>query len=107
MSAELMSALLSRVFEVKTLVEKGTIRAVILRGNGVHFCTGGYAKSSGRYLGNGENRSGENLETSLKVVTSIRKLPIPSIAIVHGKLIGGGIALAMAADWRICPKNYF
>ena len=105
MSAELMSTLLTRVLEVKTLAEKGTIRAVILQGKGAHFCTGGYVQSSGRYLGKGENRSNENAETSLNVVTSIRKLPVPTLAIVHGKLIGGGVALALATDWRICPNK--
>jgi enoyl-CoA hydratase/carnithine racemase len=39
------------------------------------------------------------------VATAIRNLPVPTICAVHGKLIGGGVALALAADIRVAAKN--
>jgi len=35
----------------------------------------------------------------------IRKLPAYTAAAVHGKLIGGGVALALSAEWRVCQKG--
>lgn len=39
------------------------------------------------------------------LATAIRNLPVPTICAVHGKLIGGGVALALAADIRVAAKN--
>ena len=29
-------------------------------------------------------------------------LAVPTFASIHGKAIGGGVAFALAADWRAC-----
>ena len=34
------------------------------------------------------------------LATHLRKMTIPTTAAVHGKLIGGGVALCLATQWR-------
>ena len=36
------------------------------------------------------------------ITASIRRLSVPKFVAVHGKLIGGGVAFALAGDWRAC-----
>lgn len=45
------------------------------------------------------------LDNASKVATEIRQLPIPTFCVAHGKLIGGGLALALATDWRVCASD--
>eukprot|EP00584_Thalassiosira_punctigera_P004712 CAMPEP_0172543632 /NCGR_PEP_ID=MMETSP1067-20121228/13971_1 /TAXON_ID=265564 ORGANISM="Thalassiosira punctigera, Strain Tpunct2005C2" /NCGR_SAMPLE_ID=MMETSP1067 /ASSEMBLY_ACC=CAM_ASM_000444 /LENGTH=329 /DNA_ID=CAMNT_0013330081 /DNA_START=151 /DNA_END=1136 /DNA_ORIENTATION=- len=35
----------------------------------------------------------------------MRKLSVPTLAAIHGKVIGGGLALSLAADWRVCSAT--
>jgi enoyl-CoA hydratase/carnithine racemase len=35
----------------------------------------------------------------------LRKLPVATTAAVHGKLIGGGVALSLAAQYRISSQE--
>ena len=71
--------------------------ALILQGVGAHFCTGA------RLEENGPDHSGLSIHDALghlnissEVAMGLRKLPITTAA-VHGKLIGGGVALSLAA----------
>ncbi len=44
-------------------------------------------------------------EMTAQTQESIRRLPIPVIAKIHGFCIGGGLALALAADIRFCDDE--
>jgi hypothetical protein len=35
-------------------------------------------------------------------VTLLRDLSVPVLSVLHGKLTGGGVALALNTDWRVC-----
>lgn len=30
---------------------------------------------------------------------------VPTFGAIHGKLLGGGVAYALATCWRVCPKG--
>ena len=89
----------------KQVAKNRDIRAIILSGEGVDFCTGLDVKSVMR------SRSGllkllwkwlpwqSNL--AQVVSTGWRKIPVPVIAAVHGRCWGGGLQIALGADFRI------
>ena len=94
-----MSDLLHCVKKTNVLSKEGSVKALVLAGMGSHFCTGGISIDT-----KGE-RSHPRLEILSQIVITMRKLPIPTLAIIHGKVIGGGLALSLAADWRVCTAK--
>lgn len=70
-------------------------RVVVLRHEGDYFC-------SGMELGGLEDYRRETLEETAslyqRLLTLIRRLPLPVVALLDGKAMGGGAGLAAAAD---------
>jgi enoyl-CoA hydratase/carnithine racemase len=86
-----------------------TIRAVILRGEGPAFSTG---LDVGSFFG----KPGKALRIFLKYgikSTNLaqeaawcwRRLPVPVIAVVHGRCYGGAFQIALAADFRFTTPD--
>jgi len=86
-----------------------TIRAVILRGEGRAFCSGLDIKNMFRSpvaaikLLVKPGRKASNLAQDVSVLW--RELPIPVIAVTHGKCWGGGFQIALGADFRYSSKD--
>lgn len=112
---EKMNALSLEMFETITstavsLRENSTIRAVILSGNGKAFCTGLDIKSVGVNPLNFPkllNKPGRTTHSNLAqdVAYIWRQLPFPVIASLHGMCFGGGLQIAMGADFRISTPD--
>ena len=84
------------------------VRAVILAGDGDAFCAGLDFGSVGK--GPAGVRAGcGKLPGGLNVVQRAcwawRELPVPVIAVLHGHCYGGGLQLALAADFRIATPD--
>jgi enoyl-CoA hydratase/carnithine racemase len=81
------------------------LRAVIISGAGVDFCSGLDVKAVMR------ERSGMrrllwkwlpgSANLAQRVSTGWRALPLPVIAAIHGRCWGGGLQIALGADFRI------
>lgn len=104
---EMFNALVDAARELKG---NRDLRAVILQGDGPAFSAGLDFASVGknqfaffRALLLRSPRRGTNLVQ--EVCWAWRDLPVPVIAVVHGRCYGGGLQLALAADFRFSTPD--
>lgn len=74
------------------------IRAVAIRGAGKDFCAGA---DLDELLASADRTVEENERSALalgEIFLALRRLPKPSVAIVHGRALAGGAGLATACD---------
>ncbi len=78
-------------------------RAVVLCSEGKHFCAG--ADFAGREADDQREGGASVASTLYGEAARIFRQPLPIVAAVQGAAVGGGLGLAMAADFRIgCPE---
>jgi enoyl-CoA hydratase/carnithine racemase len=76
-----------------------TVRVLVVRGAGEHFCAG--ADIGG--LGDGDR--GEYQRANDDAEVALATFPKPSLAVVTGACVGGGVSLAVACDLRIADTS--
>ncbi|MBJ8343083.1 crotonase/enoyl-CoA hydratase family protein [Antrihabitans sp. YC2-6] len=86
-----------------------SIRAVILQGAGTSFCSGLDFASVGKdQMGQIKGFAKLPVQTTntfQKACWGWRELPVPVIAVVRGHCFGGGMQLALAADFRFTTPD--
>jgi enoyl-CoA hydratase/carnithine racemase len=80
--------------------DKG-IRALVLTGEGKHFCAG-IDLAEGHRVDTTEVGGGVSLET---VFQRLENLAIPTVAVMRGAALAGGLELALHCDLRIAAEN--
>ncbi len=82
-----------------------TVGAVVLTGEGGHFCAGGDLRQliKRRELPVSERR--ERLEGLHDLIRSVRDCPKPVIAAVEGAAAGAGLSLALACDMLVAARD--
>ena len=93
------------------LAEAREVRAVVLSGNGRGFCAG-LDMGSMRGLAESKPNAGSLLERDERPENRAqrpayvwKRLPVPTIAAVHGVAYGGGLQVALGADIRIASPQ--
>lgn len=83
----------------------GDCRAVVLAADGKAFCAGANFGSSGPATPEAARaNSGQLYREAVRIFRNKK----PVVAAVHGAAIGGGLGLAMSADFRVtCPEARF
>jgi enoyl-CoA hydratase/carnithine racemase len=86
-----------------------TLRAVVLSGEGPSFCAGldfgSVLKSPAGIVRSFLPRPWRGTNTFQEACWAWRRLPVPVIAAVEGHCYGGGLQLALAADFRIASPD--
>lgn len=88
-----------------TAESDATIRCVILRGDGGHFCAGGNINGLQQRRQAGPPAQASMLERLNQLVEAMRACPKPLIAAVEGAAAGAGFALALACDLIVAAQD--
>jgi enoyl-CoA hydratase/carnithine racemase len=88
------------------LPQRGDTRALVLRGEGRGFCSGGDVHEIiGATLAMRPDELLDFTRMTGQVVKAVRECPVPVIAAIHGIAAGAGSVLALAADFRIVARS--
>jgi enoyl-CoA hydratase/carnithine racemase len=84
-------------------------RVLILTGQGRGFCSGGDVSGAdtehGAYMRMQLGHAREMRDGMQRVVLTLTRLDKPTIAMVNGAAVAGGLALALACDFRIAAAS--
>ncbi len=99
-SRELADGLLEAL---RRVTADASVRAVILCGNGKHFCTGGdiprlvsLTETAARY---------DEINNSATIIRLMTAMPKPVVAMVRGMAAGAGLGFMLAADMIVCASD--
>lgn len=81
---------------LESLDVDGVTRAVVLAANGKHFCAGADFSESGR---------DDTTADLYRAAVRLFRTETPIVAAVQGAAIGGGLGLALAADFRVAAPE--
>ena len=88
---------------LEKIAADNSIRVVILKGAGDHFCSGADINLFS------ENVPPDEWVVAMKgvgrIVKTLRAIPPPVIAVLKGVAVGGGANLALAADFVVAAEN--
>lgn len=96
-----MQELLTAIDEVRGLAEDGSVDGIMIEGTAPTFAAGVDLTLVSKLAGDPETPITAVGEMGHDFVESIRSLPVPTCARVNGTALGGGLELALAADYRI------
>ena len=104
-----LDMLYALVDAAKSLRKDRSLRAVILQGEGKAFCAGlDFASVMSKPLGILRafiKWGGRSTNIFQQACWAWRTLPVPVIAVTHGHCFGGGLQIALAADFRFTTPD--
>jgi methylglutaconyl-CoA hydratase len=96
---------LSEIFD--DLAKADHIRLVLIEGRGKSFSAGADLDWMRRAAGFTESENREDAEALARMLKQLRDLPQPTIALVHGPAVAGGVGLVAACDIAIAVRQSF
>ena len=87
------------------LAGNGHVRAIVLRGSGGNFAAGADISEFTTVRSNVEQGTRYHEETVKGALTAIAECPIPTVAMIEGACVGGGLEMACSCDLRIAATS--
>jgi len=85
--------------EVSALAARPEVRVLLVRGSGDHFCAGADISE----LTNGPGAEYRRINWAAE--EALASFPGPTVAVIRGNCIGGGVSIATACDLRIATHG--
>jgi enoyl-CoA hydratase/carnithine racemase len=103
-SGEMMRDFLNALLEAKDAISKNKVRVVLLRSAAAPkaFCAGA---DLGERIKMSIEEVSATLKTQRSIMDSVASLEVPVIASVSGIAFGGGLELALCADYRVLLQS--
>jgi 2-(1,2-epoxy-1,2-dihydrophenyl)acetyl-CoA isomerase len=84
------------------------VRAVVVRGEGDSFCSGLDRNLLVQVAGGGNGQGASIDAAELQgTIDAIDSCPVPTLAVIQGACVGGGVALMLACDLRVAADDAF
>jgi methylglutaconyl-CoA hydratase len=83
----------------------GSVRAVVLRGNGPVFSAGADVQWMSKMLGYSREENLADAQKAAQMLLALDRIPVPLIGRVHGAALGGGSGLAAVCDVVVAAEN--
>lgn len=96
---------LGLVRSIDALEEDDDIRAVVLSGEGRHFCAGGDLQTIDEICTSEADSIYTRLRRDFNAVERLYNFSKPTIAAIHGKVMGGGCGFSAACDFVCGDEN--
>lgn len=91
---------------IQTLQQQPGLRAVVFQGAGEHFCVGVNPHDFVRRMQQLPLlQAAHTIYETYRTFVGIRDLNVPVVCIAHGKVLGGGLATMLHADYRISTTD--
>lgn len=87
---------------VDGLRDSADARALVIRSDQKHFCAGADLKER---AGMTDEETMDFINRIGECFLTISALPFPTIALIHGAALGGGLELALSCDFRLCAEG--
>ncbi|WP_250468598.1 MULTISPECIES: enoyl-CoA hydratase [unclassified Caballeronia] len=101
MSIPMYEALLARIDECQ---RNKDVRCILFRGaGGKSFIAGTDIEYFKDFRGGHDGVAYEALVE--RVIDTVERIALPTLAVIDGWAVGGGLALATACDFRVCSEN--
>jgi methylglutaconyl-CoA hydratase len=82
-----------------------SLRVIVIRGAGNDFCSGADLASIRKLADSTYEENLDDARQLMELYSSIRRLPVPVIAAVHGRALAGGAGLATACDVVLAAQS--
>ena len=87
------------------LQQRFDLKAVVLGGRGRAFCAGADLRNPPGFAGTGGRERRYHSQIGYRACQAIADCEVVTIARLHGHVVGGGFALALACDFRIAAAD--
>ncbi len=100
----MISPVFAKLTELEDFLGDDNLKAVAIKGEGRHFCSGADPDGFEELFDDAENLK-NCLVKARALLEAIRYAPVPVAAIISGSCLGGGLEIALACHFRFAAKS--